>query len=117
VIPGQLNIRLSQICTSCHTDLGEIVGIAIAIKTHNQLTQNRITSSGINLDQPPLTKSEVTQGETLYDQHGRPWIVGKGKRMIPSFSQVGLQGVQAEILKDQPYPFDSEIVQWRKGKS
>jgi hypothetical protein len=36
--------------------------------------------------------------------------------MIPPFNQIGIMGVQDEIIQDQPYPFDSEIAQWRRPK-
>jgi hypothetical protein len=97
-------------------DLQEIIALTKGFAALNKLTQDRLNHHGIDLDQPPLTKSEVKTGETLYDQKGRPWLVGKSKKMIPPFNQIGIMGVQDEIIQDQPYPFDSEIAQWRRPK-
>ena len=75
----------------------------------NENTQKRIAESGIDLSAPPVNKADAKEGETVFDQKGRPWIVGKNKKMIPTFSQPGIQGVQNEIVSGKEYPFENAV--------
>jgi hypothetical protein len=107
-------------------ELANLDSLISGMSELNRRTQDRISASGIDLASPPLKKSEVKEGEFVYDQKGRVWKVGKGKQMIPSFSQPGIQGVQSEIVEGQSYPFKESvkrdwgwssdgIAQWSRG--
>lgn len=109
------------------SELSKIDALTRGMQLVNQHTQERIKTSGIDLESSPLNKSDVKEGETVFDQKGRGWTVGKGKKMIPSFSQSGIQGVQGEIVKGKEYPFENAtktdwgwsagVATWRRGKS
>jgi hypothetical protein len=107
--------------------LDDIDSLTRVLAEANRRTQERINASGIDLESPPLKKSEVVEGESVYDGKGRAWTVGNGKQMIPSFSQPAIQGVQNEIVEGKPYPFkdavkrdwgwSADVAAWRRGRS
>jgi hypothetical protein len=106
--------------------LDHIEALTRGMEEVNRHTQERIAASGIDLESPPLKKADVREGETVYDHKGREWTVGKGKQMIPSFSQPGIQGVQGEIVAGKAYPFkdavkydwgwSADVAAWRRGR-
>lgn len=113
--------------TKAHQDvISAVEGLTESLRELNARRQARIDASGIDLDSPPLQKSDVKVGEVVYDQLGREWRVSKNKKMISSFSQEGVRGVRSEIVEGKEYPItksykrewgwqSDDIAAWRRG--